>query len=80
MSVTRRAFVTRSAATLAGAAGFVDRLPALAGARETSGIRIGACVLGLEQARQAGLDGVEVGVGRPADALEIADPAVRARY
>jgi len=43
-------------------------------------IRIGACTIGLEQAGQAGLDGVEVGVGGPAERLEIADPAVRGRY
>ena len=43
-------------------------------------IRVGACVVGLEQAKQAGLDGVEIRVGGPADRLEIADPAVRAKY
>lgn len=37
-------------------------------------------MVGLEQARQGGLDGVEVGVGQPAVQLEIADPKVRQRY
>lgn len=43
-------------------------------------IRIGACVVGLEDAQRAGLEGVEVRVGNPADRLEIADPAVRRKY
>ena len=34
----------------------------------------------LNQARQAGLEGVEVGVGEAAERLAIADPKVRARY
>lgn len=43
-------------------------------------MRIGSCRLSLEEAKRAGIDGVEVRVGNPADTLEIADPAVRARY
>jgi len=43
-------------------------------------IRIGSCVLSLEQAKEAGLDGVEIGVGGPAEKLRIADPAVRQEY
>lgn len=43
-------------------------------------IRIGTCVVGLEQAKQAGIQGVEVGVGNAADRLEIADEKVLARY
>ncbi len=43
-------------------------------------IHIGACVVGLDQARQAGLAGVEVGVGGAAERLAIADPKVRAHY
>jgi sugar phosphate isomerase/epimerase len=46
----------------------------------TSGIRVGACVVNLEQGRQAGLDGVEVRVGNAADRLEITRPEVRRRY
>ena len=40
-------------------------------------IRIGACVTDLDQARQAELEGVEVGVGDAAERLDIADPKVR---
>lgn len=43
-------------------------------------IRIGACVVGLQQAREAGLQGIEPGVGGAADKLEIADNNVRKRY
>ena len=43
-------------------------------------IRIGACMVDLDQARQAGLEGVEVGVGDAAERLDIADPKVQTRY
>jgi sugar phosphate isomerase/epimerase len=43
-------------------------------------IRIGSCMVGLEDAKRAGLEGVEVRAGNPADTLEIADPAVRRKY
>jgi len=76
-TVTRREFLHASA-LLAGA----TLLPGLhaAAAPAKGAVRIGACVVGLEQAKQAGLDGVEVGVGDAADRLSIADPEVRKRY
>jgi sugar phosphate isomerase/epimerase len=43
-------------------------------------IRVGSCVVGLEQGKQAGLDGVEIRVGDAAEKLRIADPAVRRQY
>lgn len=43
-------------------------------------IKLGSCMIGLEEAKKAGLDGVEVRVGDAAQRLEISDPAVRARY
>jgi L-ribulose-5-phosphate 3-epimerase len=76
--MNRRWFLSHAAMAAATAGFWPDLL-----ASETNPgrkIRVGACVVGLEQARQAGLDGVEVGVGRPADQLEIADPKVRLRY
>ena len=66
MSTTRRAFPTPTTAAQAAAG--------------AARIRIGACVVGLDQARQAGLEGVEVGVGEAAERLSIADPKVRAHY
>jgi sugar phosphate isomerase/epimerase len=47
---------------------------------ENTGIRVGACVVGLEEGRQAGLDGVEVRVGGAADDLEISHPDVQEKY
>ena len=75
--ITRRDFLQASA-LLAGAT-LVPGLHA-ADAPVKPTIRIGACVVGLEQAKQAGLDGVEVGVGDAAERLNIADPKVRQRY
>jgi sugar phosphate isomerase/epimerase len=43
-------------------------------------IRIGTCVLGLPEARRAGLAGVEVRVGNAADRLQIADPKDQQKY
>jgi L-ribulose-5-phosphate 3-epimerase len=73
--MTRRT-ILKSTATLAAAAAMPSMLRAQAQPR----LRIGSCVIGLEQARLAGLDGVEVGVGGAADQLQIADPNVRERY
>lgn len=75
----RRTFLTRTSAALAGVA-VLPQLPAWAATPTPARIRVGACVVGLEQAKQAGLDGVEVNVGGPADRLAIADEAVRRRY
>lgn len=73
---SRRTFLSRAAA-LTGAAALgrsVHAHPAPAAI-----VRVGACVVGLEQGRAAELEGIEVRVGAPADRLEIADPAFRAR-
>lgn len=43
-------------------------------------LRFGSCMLNLKQAKEAGLDGVEIRAGNAADRLEVADPAVRQRY
>ena len=43
-------------------------------------IRIGSCAIGLKDAKQAGLEGVEIGVGGAAEKLHVADPEVRANY
>src|SRR4051794_29379079 len=77
MTRTRRGFLGRAAGAIAGAA--LRPGVSLAG-DATGGIRLGACVVGLEQGREAGLDGVEVPVGGPAERLEISRPEVRARY
>ena len=44
-------------------------------------LRVGSCMIGLKEAKEAGLDGVEVRVGdKPGEQLHIADPAVRQGY
>jgi len=79
MKSPRRDFLVQTATWIAGST-LLPQGFARISAQEPQRIRVGACVVGLEQARQAGLDGVEVGVGGPADRLEIADPAVQRRY
>ena len=80
MNITRRTFLNRAAAAVAGSAMLAKLNPLYAVQAGKTEIRIGACVVGLEQAKQAGLQGVEVGVGKAADCLEIADEKVRTRY
>ncbi len=79
MNITRRAFLTHTTAALAGTT-LWTQVQAAAAVTAEAQIRVGTCVNDLAQARQAGLDGVEVGVGDAADRLAIADPQVRARY
>ena len=78
MNITRRRFLTHTTAALAGTT-LLTSLQAAPAATAVAQIRIGACVVDLDQARQAGLEGVEVGVGDAAERLAIADPKVRAR-
>lgn len=75
--MTRRSMVFQGAA-LAGAALVLPRCPARAAT--VGGVRIGTCMLDLEQAKAAGLDGVEVRAGNAADVLDIARPETAARY
>ena len=86
---TRREFLTRFAAIggLAAAGGLTGPLGHAAErpgkkrrAQAAVKIRIGSCTVGLDDAKKAGLDGVEIGVGGPADTLDVARPEVRARY
>jgi L-ribulose-5-phosphate 3-epimerase len=80
MTTTRRTFLRNAAAGLAGA-GLVGQLAVTAGraAEAKAKIRVSARHFGsnLAAAKKAGLDGVEVGVGGPADKLFIADPEFR---
>lgn len=81
MTGTRRRFLGRAAGTMSGAAMVPYLMPIAAHAEKgNTGLRFGACVVGLEQGKEAGLDGVEVPVGGPAERLEIGRPEVRDRY
>lgn len=74
MKLTRRQFIARSALMAAGAIGSRHL-----GAAQRYRLRVGSCMIGLPEAKEAGLDGVEVRVGRkPEDRLELADAAARA--
>lgn len=74
--LSRRHFLLGGTALAAGA--FV---PASVWATsEKASIRVGTCMMGLEQAKQAGLDGVEIREGTTADQLEINSPATLKRY
>jgi sugar phosphate isomerase/epimerase len=81
MARTRRGFLVEAAGTITGAAAW--HATTLANSRvheDHPNLRFGACVVGLEQGREAGLDGVEVPVGGPAGRLEISRPEVRTKY
>jgi sugar phosphate isomerase/epimerase len=70
-----------AAGTVAGTAIWPPSLGAAQRAEgQNPGLRIGACVVSLEQGREAGLDGIEVPVGGAADRLEITRPEVQERY
>ena len=79
MTSTRRSFLTRAAATVAGAALLPRGLRAAAVLTPDAGVHFGSCMVSLEQGCKAGLEGVEIGVGGPADRLQIADPEFRAQ-
>lgn len=74
----RREFISRTSAALAGS--FL--VPHLTfGANPVSAkIKVGACVVNLDQAKQAGLEGVEVWAGDPGDRLAIASDKTRENY
>jgi sugar phosphate isomerase/epimerase len=58
-------------------AGFLPSLAWADGKEKTNGLRIGSCMLELPQAKEAGLDGIEVRADIAGDELNLADPAVR---
>jgi len=75
---TRRSFLRSGTTALAGAALLSRTHAAAAPAR----IRIGARQFGRDfaTAKRAGMDGLELGVGAPAEKLSIADPATRQKF
>lgn len=75
MNPTRRQFLRQAVTVTAGLAAIPSLLECTLGA--TLGLRFGTCMMGFEEARRAGFDGVEVSAGGPADRLAIANPATR---
>lgn len=75
MNLTRRAFIRQTSGLLTAAA----LLPKAACAAEAK-IKVGACVVGLDAAKQAGLEGVQVWAGNAEDELDIHKAETRAKY
>jgi sugar phosphate isomerase/epimerase len=80
MTITRRTLLKGTAIGLSGGTCLWHQRAPAADKAPLLKLRIGSCVVGLEEGKRAGLDGVEVRAGNPADTLELADPAVRAKY
>jgi len=80
MTITRRDWLKTAAAGLAGAGALSALAVPTCAAPTTAKIRIGSCVLRLEEAKRAGLEGVEIRAGNAAERLEVADPEVRQKY
>ena len=86
MQTTRRQFLTRSAAAMTGATLVSNALYAADSA--PAALRLSACDWslgaagpeGLAIAKRLGLDGLEVSAGGPAQAIALADAALRQRY
>lgn len=77
LRLRRRTFLQGTLAGLAGGELLATLAAEAAAPMPPANIRVGSCVVGLEQGKRAGLDGVEIRVGDPAEKLRIADPAVR---
>jgi sugar phosphate isomerase/epimerase len=73
--ITRRTFVTSTAAALA----YATLGRELQGAEPVK-IRISSCGVGLKDAKLAGLEGVEINVGDAAEKLRVAEEKVRENY
>ena len=72
MRVTRRAFLGQAAATVAVVNGWA--------AEKAASVKVGACVLSLEEAKRGGVEGIQIGEHKEADVLGIAMPERRAHY
>ena len=72
MRMTRRMFLGQAAATVAAVNGFA--------AEAKADIKVGACVLGLENAKQGGVEGVQIGEWKVEDVLPFTTPERRAHY
>lgn len=75
MKLTRRAFVRQASGVFATA----TLLPNVVKAAQAK-MKVGSCVVGLDAAKQAGLDGVGVRAGDEAEELDIFKGGTRAKY
>lgn len=74
----RRTFICQTTTALAGA--FLAPQLAFCAEQASAKIKIGACVVNLDQAKQAGIDGVEVWAGDPGERLSIASEKTRENF
>jgi len=77
--ITRRTFLRGTAAGIAGAA-VASKVVRAEEGKAVPKIRVSSCSVGFDDAKKAGLEGVEVGVGGAAERLSIADPKVREQH
>ena len=78
MDRTRRKFLMQSASA---AASMLFPWSMTSSAQQAiAAIRIGSCMIGLDAAKKAGLDGVQLDLKLSGDRLQIADPQVREQY
>jgi sugar phosphate isomerase/epimerase len=78
MKATRREFL--AGAMAGGAAVALGGMRGWAADAGTSPIRVGTCTVGLDGAKKAGLDGVQIGLNVVNDQLDISQPATRDNY
>ena len=76
--MNRRTFLIQSTAAI-GAGAILPGLRAEE-SKTPASIRFGTCTVGLKQAREAGLEGAQIEVGKAAERLDIDDASVRSRY
>jgi len=72
MRMTRRMFLGQAAATVAAVNGFA--------AEDAAKVKVGACVLGLENAQKGGVEGIQIGAGGATDVLSNTTPERRAHF
>ncbi|NUQ64661.1 MAG: TIM barrel protein [Pirellulales bacterium] len=78
---TRRQFLRQCAAAGAlAASGILVSSPGYGKQWSAKGLRLGSCILDLEEAKQIGLEGAEIRANPAGDNLDVADPAVRRQY
>lgn len=80
VSPTRRQFLRYATASLAGSLVLWPLTPSVLAANRKAKFRIGSCRLDLAQAKEAGIEGMELPVRDSGEKLQLSDPAIRQGY